>query len=310
METKTVILTKGSREIDIHEIDDVIVNHEPTTYDTKKDIFSCRYCKRMYQSPIWLEQHEAECDLRADSKFKKIIGKQSNPTENRVVDPTNHSLENESNPSPENESNIDLEPSSPIFYMPAHNHIDAYDSAYQANQNPSTGDHCNNEHQIYPHEDYENNQTTVTNDPNIDTNEIILEPMDSQPAETAETPTPSPMQTTPPPSDDHLTSTPSHNKGKHDNHDQEESSKGQNVDVPKLEPITDTTNELKDDEDSIVIYQDHQDSQETISDNEPEEMVPLNEEQNCKNEEAVQSNISPDEETDSEDDSEYETFSG
>merc|ERR1712178_181770 len=133
--------------------------------------------------------------------------------------------------------------------------------------------------------------------------------MDSQPAETAEAPTPSPMQTTPPPSDDHLTSTPSHNKGKHDNHDQEESSKGQNVDVPKLEPITDTTNELKDDEDSIVIYQDHQDSQETISDNEPEEMVPLNEEQNCKNEEAVQSNISPDEETDSEDDSEYETFS-
>ena len=304
METKTVILTKGSREIDIHEIDDVVVNHEPTTYDTKKDIFSCRYCKRMYQSPIWLEQHEAECDLRADSKFKKIMVKQSssvNPTENRADDPgnTNPSPEYESNHSPENESNFEQEPPSPGFYMPAHNHIDAYDTAYQTNH-PSNADHCNHEHQIYPHEDYENNPT----DPNNDSNEIVLEPMDSQPAETAEIPTPSPIQAPPSSSDNHSTSTPNHNIETNNDRGQEED---QDFDVPKLEPITGATNELKDDEDSIVIYQDHQDSQETISDN--EEDMSLNGEQNCTNE-AIPSNISDDEETDSEDDSEYETFSG
>ena len=313
--------------MDIHDIDDVVMNCEPTTYDTKKDIFSCRYCKRMYQSTIWLEQHEAECDLRPDSKFNKIMVKQTaNPTENRAEDPDNASPspehgsspspEHESNPSPENEANI--EPPSPIFYMPAgpsHNHIDAYDTLYHTNHR-SNADHCNNEHEIYPHEDYENNPSTVTTserNPNNDTNEIILEPMDSQPAETTEMPTPSPIKSPPPSSDNHLTSTPYQNIVKSDERGQEED---QDVNVPKLEPIRGATNELRDDEDSIVIYQDHQDSQESIYSDNEEEMplreVAVNEEQNCTNEEMTPSNISADEEeeTDSEDDSEYETFSG
>lgn len=295
LETKTVILTKGSRDIDIHEIDDVIINHEPTTYDTKKEIFDCRYCGRMYQSPIWLSQHESECDLRADSKFKKIINKKQHPSANSIENQT------EENSSPENESSIELEPSSPIFFMPTHNHIDAYQTNH-----PSNGDPCNNEHQIYPHEEetYENNPIV---DPTIDTNEIILEPMDSQPVETTEASTSTPMQTSPPSSDNQLSSTPINIKENIDNDDQEENILV-DVDVPKLEPIAIATNELKDDEDSIVIYQDHQDSQETISSDDDKEMS-LDQQQNCGNEDLVPSNISEVEETDSEDDSEYETFS-
>merc|ERR1712131_421342 len=140
LESKMVILTKGSREIDVHDIDDVIINHEPTTYDTKKQIFSCRYCNHMYQSPIWLAQHENECDLRADSEFKKIM----HPTVNTI--PTEESEIPTSNFSPENDSEIELEPSSPMFYMPTHNHIDAYQTNHPENQ------YNNNDHQIYPHQ--------------------------------------------------------------------------------------------------------------------------------------------------------------
>ena len=284
-----VILTKGSREIDVHDIDDVIINHEPTTYDTKKQIFSCRYCNHMYQSPIWLAQHENECDLRADSEFKKIM----HPTVNTI--PTEESEIPTSNFSPENDSEIELEPSSPMFYMPTHNHIDAYQTNHPENQ------YNNNDHQIYPHQDETYDETTVTNEPNIDANEIILEPMDSQPIEITEPPTP--IQASPPSSSGKQLSNSPIPDG--ENHAQENNS----IDVPKLKPIKNDVDVLKDDEDSIVIYQDHQDSQETKSSNDEEEMAFIDMDKHSENEQS-ESDMSEGDETESEDDSESETVSG
>ena len=292
-----VILTKESREIDIHDIDNVIINHEPATYDTKKQISKCRYCNHMYQSPMWLAQHEAECDLRADSEFKKLLVKQHSAV-NSIENPETPESENQS---PENEPEIqpemnELERSSPIFYMPAHNHIDAY----QTNHNPSHENQSNNEYQIYPHQDeiYEQN------------NEIILEPMDSQPAETTEPATLPPIQPSPPPSpcEKQLSSTPTQCEVNDENQAKTQPKTSIEVEIPKMESTAKTDDVLKDDNDSIVIYQDHRDSQETIyTDNEEES--PFNKDKNCENENS-ESDMSEGEETASEDDSETETVSG
>ena len=293
-----VILTKESREIDIYDIDNVIINHEPTTYDTKKQISKCRYCNHMYQSPMWLAQHEAECDLRADSEFKKLVKRHS--AVNSIENPETTESENGS---PENEPEIqpemdELERTSPIFFMPAHNHIDAY----QTNHNPSHENQSNNEYQIYPHQEeiYEQN------------NEIILEPMDSQPVEITEPTTTLPsIQPSPPPSscEKQLSTTPTQCVENQCDENQAKTQEKTPIEdeVPKMESTAKTDDVLKDDDDSIVIYQDHQDSQETIySDNEEES---FSKDKNCENEKS-DSDMSEGEETASEDDSESETVSG
>ena len=50
LDSKIVTLTRGEAEInDPEHIDDVIIHHEPATYNVKRKIFECRYCHRMYQ---------------------------------------------------------------------------------------------------------------------------------------------------------------------------------------------------------------------------------------------------------------------
>jgi hypothetical protein len=77
--TKLVDLENGivriqKEEKDFNHIDDLAaLSYGVGPVEIKKKIYRCDYCKRMYQQQSRCNMHEAECDLRPDSKFKKIV---------------------------------------------------------------------------------------------------------------------------------------------------------------------------------------------------------------------------------------------